>query len=62
MAAVSSTTSNASTSQAIQIDAMKKAQDVQAQQILKVLENVDKQSQQTTAQKTGMGGNINLTA
>jgi len=46
----------------IQVDVMKKAQDVQEQQVLKVLESATEQSKQTTAQKTGIGSNINLTA
>ena len=46
----------------IQVDVMKKAQDVQEQQVLKVLESASEQSKQTTAQKTGIGSNINLTA
>ena len=45
-----------------QVDIMKKAQDVQAQQVLKVLEGASEQSKQMTAQKTGMGNSINLTA
>ena len=57
-----SSTSNASTAQNIQIDVMKKAQDVQAQQVLKVLESANEQSQQVTAQKTGIGQNINIMA
>ncbi len=57
-----SSTSNASTAQNIQIDVMKKAQDVQAQQVLKVLESANEQSQQVAAQKTGIGQNINIMA
>ncbi len=52
---------SAGTMQSVQVDVMKKAQDVQAQQVLKVLESATQQSQQTTAQKTGMGNNINIT-
>jgi len=48
-------------STAIQIDVMKKAQDVQEQQVLKVLESATEQSKQVTAQKTGVGSNINIT-
>jgi hypothetical protein len=57
-----SSTSSASTAQNIQIDVMKKAQDVQAQQVLKVLESANEQSQQVAAQKTGIGQNINIMA
>ena len=46
---------------AVQVDVMKKAQDVQAQQVLKVLEGASEQSKQVTAQKTGMGSNLNIT-
>lgn len=47
-----------------QVEAMKKAQDVQgiqAQQILKTLETATEQSKEMTAQKTGMGGSLNIT-
>lgn len=44
-----------------QIEAIKKAGEVQERQILKVLESANEQSQQITAQKTGVGGNINIT-
>jgi hypothetical protein len=60
--AVSSTSSASTTAQAIQIDVMKKAQDVQSQQVLKILESANQQSQQVTAQKTGIGQNINIMA
>ena len=42
-------------------DVMTKAQDVQAQQILKTLESVNEQSKEMTAQKTGMGNSLNIT-
>jgi len=58
---VSSSNSSSSMTQNVQIEAQKKAQDVQSQQILKVLEGATEQSQQTTAQKTGMGNNLNIT-
>jgi len=56
---VSSSTDIART---LQIDALKKAQDVQAQQVLKVLEGADKTAQETasTAKKTGLGNNLNI--
>lgn len=43
-------------------DPMKKAMEVQEQQVLKVLEGLEEQSREMNAQKTGMGNNINLTA
>ena len=45
----------------VQIEAMKKATEVQERQVLKVLEGVEEQSKQVTAQKTGVGNNINIT-
>lgn len=57
--AISSST--ATTATAVQTNVQKKAQDVQAQQVLKVLESVNQQSQQVSAQKTGMGRNLNIT-
>jgi len=61
---VSSGTSTAQSN--VQVDVMKKSMDVQAQQVLKTLESaneqVDEQSRQTTAQKTGLGNGLNITA
>lgn len=44
-----------------QVDVMKKAQDVQAKQIEKLLESSQEQAKEVTAQKTGVGGNLNIT-
>ena len=55
---VSSTHNNTS---AIGVEVQKKAQDVQEQQVLKVLESATEQSKQVTAQKTGVGSNLNIT-
>lgn len=44
-----------------QVDILKKAQDAQAQQIEKIIESAQEQSKEITAQKTGVGGNINIT-
>ena len=55
---VSASTNNS----AIGVEVQKKAQDVQERQVLKVLESANEQSQQVTAQKTGVGSNLNLTA
>jgi len=57
--AISPTT--ATTASAVQTSVQKKAQDVQAQQILKVLESANAQSQQVSSQKTGVGRNLNIT-
>ncbi len=54
--------STATTSSTPQVEAMKKAMDVQEQQVLKVLDSANEQSKQVTAQKTGVGNNLNLTA
>jgi len=54
---VSSSTNNLEVS----LEVQKKAQDVQSQQVLKVLESANEQSKQVTAQKTGMGNSINIT-
>jgi len=56
---VSSSSHSASASN--QVNVQKKATEVQERQILKVLESANQQSQQVTAQKTGVGNNINIT-
>ncbi len=45
-----------------QVEALKKAIDVQEKSVLKVLESANEQAKQVTAQKTGVGSNLNLTA
>lgn len=52
--------STPSTGAGHQVDVLKKAIDVQEQQVLKVLEGASQQSQQVTAQKTGMGNSLNI--
>jgi hypothetical protein len=47
-------------SQPVTIEAQKKAQDVQSQQILKIIEGATEQSKQVTAQKTGLGNSLNI--
>ncbi|MEA1955726.1 MAG: hypothetical protein U9N02_04445 [Campylobacterota bacterium] len=59
---VSSNSSAMAPSQ-VQVEVMKKEQDVkevQSQQDLKILEDVTEQSKEVTAQKTGMGGSLNI--
>jgi len=51
-----------STNSSVQIEAQKKATEVQKQQVLKVLESADKLAQETTAHKTGVGKNLNVSA
>jgi hypothetical protein len=58
---VSSSTAGA-TNSSTQVEALKKAIDVQEKTVLKVLESANEQSKQVTAQKTGVGSNLNLTA
>lgn len=53
--------SSSSNSSAVGIEVQKKAQDVQEQQVLKILEGATEQSKQVTAQKTGLGNSINIT-
>ncbi|MDQ7044078.1 MAG: hypothetical protein Q9M40_12940 [Sulfurimonas sp.] len=59
--AISSTTSGSS----IGLEAQKKAQDVQGQQVLKILESTIQQTEQmqkASSQKTGLGLNLNISA
>ena len=49
-----------------QVDTLKKAIDTQSEQVLKVLEDSDKQTQETiakedVARKIGVGSNLNIT-
>jgi len=53
--------SSSTASAGVQVEVMKKAQDVQEQQVVKILEAATEQSKEVTAQKTGMGNNINIT-
>ena len=57
MEVTSSTTTPAETGK----DPMQKAIQVQEQAVLKVLEGLEEQSRAVTAQKTGVGQNINIT-
>ena len=41
-------------------DPIKKAIEVQEQQVLKILESANEQSKQVAAQKTGLGSNLNI--
>ena len=58
---VSSSTST-NNSQNLSADPMKKAMQVQERQIQQILQSAQEQSQQMAAQKTGVGGNLNITA
>jgi len=44
------------------VEALKKSIDVQEQQVLKVLESSAQQSQQVSAQKTGLGTHLNISS
>jgi len=57
-----SSTQNVNDSQTTSTGVMKKAMQVQEQQMQQILDSAQKQSQQMTAQKTGMGGSLNITA
>jgi len=54
---VSSSTGSASA----EMDVMKKAQDVQEKQMQQILDASKKEAEDTAAQKTGVGGNLNIT-
>ncbi len=56
------TSSAGATTGSTQIEALKKSMEVQERSVLKVLESANEQSKQVTAQKTGMGNNINISA
>ncbi|WP_457749085.1 hypothetical protein [Sulfurimonas sp.] len=56
-----SSSSQSSSAGVGQTDIQKKAQDVQAQQIEKILQSAQEQSKQMNAQKTGVGNNLNIT-
>ena len=45
----------------VQVDALKKSIEVTERGVLKVLESAAEQSKQVTAQKTGVGNNLNIT-
>lgn len=50
----------ATTPSSTHIEVMKKAMETQEQQVLKVLESANEQSQKVVAQKTGLGNNLNM--
>jgi len=45
----------------VQVEALKKSMEVTQRATLKVLESASEQSKQVTAQKTGVGSNLNIT-
>ena len=45
----------------LKTEVLKKAIDVNEQNIQKILESANEQSKQVTAQKTGIGSNLNIT-
>ncbi len=59
---VSSSTSSNATQSSTQVEVMKKAMDVQEKGMQKILESATQDSQQITAQKTGVGNSIDFTA
>jgi len=54
--------SSANSGSIVGLEVQKKAQDVQAQQVLKVLESTTQQTQQAASQKTGIGSQLNISA
>ncbi len=44
------------------VEALKKAKDVQEQQVLKIIDSATEQSKQVNAQKSGLGINLNISA
>ncbi|MDQ7045866.1 MAG: hypothetical protein Q9M32_08140 [Sulfurimonas sp.] len=47
---------------AVQVDVLKKAIDVKERATLKILESANEQSKQVSAQKTGLGNTLNVSA
>lgn len=45
----------------LKVDALQKSIEVNQQQALKIIESAVEQSKQVTAQKTGIGKNLNIT-
>ena len=61
--AVSPTTApNINATQTSSATPLEKAIETQEKQVEQILDSAQKQSQDITAQKTGIGGNVNLTA
>ena len=57
-----SSVSSGSTMGSIQIDVMKKAQDVAARNVLSILDSASQQTQQTSSALAGIGKNIDIKA
>jgi len=59
---ISSATSGslATSNSAVGVEVQKKAQDIQAQQVLKILESSSQQTQESVSQKTGIGSSLNI--
>ena len=58
----SSSVGSAATQSSVQIEVLKKAQDVQARQVLSLLESSSAQNSQAVAQLTGVGVNLDIRA
>ena len=52
----------AATQMSVQIEVMKKAQNIQAQQVLSLLDSSSAQNSQAAAQLTGVGVNLDIRA
>ncbi len=54
------TSSVATVPSSTEVEAVKKSIDTQEQQVLKILESANEESQKAAAQKTGIGTNLNI--
>lgn len=52
--------SSAPAQSSVGVEAIKKATEIQARDVLKVLESVTLESQKSVAQKTGLGNSLNI--
>jgi len=58
---VSSSSSTQELNNQVQTDALQKAMELNQQQAIRIIENAVEESKQITAQKTGLGRNLNIT-
>jgi len=58
---VSASSSTQELNNQVQTDALQKAMELSQQQAIRIIENAVEESKQITAQKTGLGRNLNIT-
>ena len=58
---VSASSSTQELNNQVQTDALQKAMELNQQQAIRIIENAVEESKQITAQKTGLGRNLNIT-